>query len=59
MMVGAPPNNTQPTKAFLNKNFQNKWIGIREPHFWPPTPSDLTILDFSQRFLKNIVNLVL
>jgi len=30
----------------LNKKFGNHWIGLRDPHEWPPRSLDFILLDF-------------
>lgn len=53
---GAPPHNAQSVTNFLQLEFENRWIGNKGPHLWPPRSPDLSILDFFVwGFIKNKV----
>jgi hypothetical protein len=53
---GAPPHYANTVKAFLNQQFQGKWIGRRGPITWPPRSPDLTPLHFFQwGYIKDLV----
>ncbi|XP_048511943.1 uncharacterized protein LOC125501088 [Athalia rosae] len=52
---GAPPNNPNRIRDYLNQEFPDKWIGLRSPTVpWPPRSPDMTPLDyFYWPYLKN------
>lgn len=43
---GAPPHRRQIVTSWLNREFQNQWIGLLGPVAWPPRSPDLSPLDF-------------
>lgn len=51
---GAPCHNSANVRNYLNRQFQNQWIGNSGPINWPARSPDLSILDFFLwGFLKN------
>jgi hypothetical protein len=43
---GAPPHNGRRVTEWLNRNYNNRWIGNRSNILWPPRSPDLNPLDF-------------
>lgn len=43
---GAPPHFSRNVRAWLDDNYNNRWIGRGGPINWPPRSPDLTPLDF-------------
>lgn len=53
---GAPPHHALIVRAFLNNNYNNRWIGRSGPVAWPPCSPDLTSPDFYLwGYLKDVV----
>lgn len=53
---GAPPHFARIVRAFLNRNYGERWIGRGGPVNWPPNSPDLTSPDFYLwGYLKNVV----
>ena len=53
MQDGAPAHYATTVRAWLDVNFENRWIGRRGPIEWPARSPDLTVADF---FLWGYVN---
>jgi len=45
---GHPAHTAKLTRKLLNKKFGSHWIGLHDPHKWPPHSPDLTPLNFFQ-----------
>lgn len=53
---GAPPHNANIVKNYLNRIFENQWIGTSGPLRWPARSPDLNPLDyFLWGYLKTVV----
>jgi len=55
-MDGAPPHYAAIVRAYLDREYNGRWIGRRGAIAWPPRSPDLTSLDFYLwGYIKNVV----
>jgi len=45
-MIGAPPNYTRHVRDYLEESFPKRWLDRGGPDALPPSPPDLTPVDY-------------